>query len=140
LVEHLERARVQTTRARTIELLGGASLDDDHVDAGQRELGSEHQTGRTAADHHHRMRLVHAHLHVRGAHFQHTKGPCGKPPSSRYAGCRRGCYFWKRRAPSAAKSRMERITCSLATPPTPCQQTTLRTPASCSSSIFSMHP
>ena len=49
LVEDLERAGVQATGAPAVELLGGPTFDDhDLVDACQRQLGRQHQTGRTA--------------------------------------------------------------------------------------------
>jgi hypothetical protein len=43
LTEHLDRAGVPTTGARAVEVLVGAPFDDDDIDAGQRQLGGEHQ-------------------------------------------------------------------------------------------------
>ena len=60
LVEHLDRARVQTTSTRSVEVLARASFDDDDVDPGQCQLGRQHQPGRTAACDHHCM-LGHRH-------------------------------------------------------------------------------
>ena len=55
LVEDLDRARVQAARARAGEVLVGAPLDDRDVDPRQRQLGRQHQPGRTASGDHHRM-------------------------------------------------------------------------------------
>ena len=55
LVEHLDRARVQTAGTRAVEILVGASLDDDDVDPRQRQLGRQHQPGRATARDDHRM-------------------------------------------------------------------------------------
>ena len=69
-----------------------------------------------------------------GVHCQHIKGPCGKPPCVTVRWCLDGAVSApKRGATSSAKSCIERRTCSSATPPTPIQHTTLRTPASCNS-------
>jgi hypothetical protein len=55
LVEHLDRACVQTTRARARELLVRTPLDDRYVDARERELGRQHEAGRSAAGDHYLM-------------------------------------------------------------------------------------
>ena len=59
LIEHLDRAGVQTAGARAVEVLAGAPFDDDDVDARQRQLARQHQPRRTAAGDHHRMRHAH---------------------------------------------------------------------------------
>ena len=59
LVEHLDGAGVQAPGSRSVELLTGASFDDDDVDPRQRQLGRQHQSRRTASGDHHRM-LGHA--------------------------------------------------------------------------------
>src|SRR5581483_6421896 len=48
LVEHLDRARVQSARPRAFELAGSAPLDDEDVGSRELELGSQHHPGRTA--------------------------------------------------------------------------------------------
>ena len=55
LIEHLDGAGVQTAGARAVELLTGASFDDDDVDPRQRQLARQHQPGRAAAGDDHRM-------------------------------------------------------------------------------------
>ena len=55
LIEHLDGAGVQTAGARSVELLIGASFDDDDVDPRQRQLARQHQPGRAASCDHHRM-------------------------------------------------------------------------------------
>ena len=55
LIEHLDGARMQTARARAVEVLAGAPLDDGDVDARQRQLGRQHQPRRTASRDHHCM-------------------------------------------------------------------------------------
>jgi hypothetical protein len=55
LIEHFDRAGVQTAGARAVDILTGASFDDDDVDPGQRQLARQHQPGRAAACDHHRM-------------------------------------------------------------------------------------
>ena len=55
LIEHLDGAGVQTPGSRSVELLAGASFDDDDVDPRQRQLARQHQPGRAAAGDHHRM-------------------------------------------------------------------------------------
>ena len=55
LIEHLDGAGVQTAGARAVELLTGASFDDDDVDPRQRQLARQHQPGRAASCDHHRM-------------------------------------------------------------------------------------
>ena len=55
LIEDLDRARVQTSRSRAIEVLIGAALDDDDVDSRQRQLRRQHQPGRSATGDHHRV-------------------------------------------------------------------------------------
>src|SRR5205807_2332087 len=60
LIEDLDGARVQSTRARAGEVLAGAPLDNGNVDARQRQLARQHQPRRTAPGDHHRM-LGHRH-------------------------------------------------------------------------------
>ena len=55
LIEHLDGAGVQTPGSRSVEILTGASFDDDDVDPRQRQLARQHQPGRTASGDHHRM-------------------------------------------------------------------------------------
>ena len=49
LVEHLDRAGMQPARPRSVDILVGASLDDDDVDPRQRQLTSQHQPGRASS-------------------------------------------------------------------------------------------
>ena len=60
LIEHLDRARVQTACARAGEVLVGAPLDNGDVDPRQRQLGRQHQPRRTSSGDHHRV-LGHRH-------------------------------------------------------------------------------
>ncbi len=53
LIEHLDRARMQTACARAGEILVRAPLDDGYVDPRQRELGRQHHPRRTASSDHH---------------------------------------------------------------------------------------
>jgi hypothetical protein len=55
LVEHLDRARLQTACTRASEFLVCAPLDDCDVDAGQRQLARQHQPSRATARYHHSM-------------------------------------------------------------------------------------
>ena len=55
LIEHLDGAGVQTPGSRAVDLLVGASFDDDDVDPRQRQLARQHQPGRAASRDHHRM-------------------------------------------------------------------------------------
>ena len=55
LVEHLDGAGVKTPGPRAVEVLTGASFDDDDVDPRQRQLARQHQPGRAASCDHHRM-------------------------------------------------------------------------------------
>jgi hypothetical protein len=62
LIHHFDRAGVQTTRARPLDLLVDAPFDNRGVDPRQRQLRRQHQARRAAArDHHimfcHRRRL-----------------------------------------------------------------------------------
>ena len=61
LIENLDGAREQPPGALTGELLIGAPLDDDRVDARQRQFTRQHQPCRTAAGDDHRM-LGNTHL------------------------------------------------------------------------------
>ena len=63
LIEHLDRACVQTTGARADELLAGAPLDNGDVDPRLRQLARQHQPRRTARGDLHRM-LGHRHAPV----------------------------------------------------------------------------
>ena len=49
LIEYLHGASVQTTGSRAVEILIGASFDDDNIDPRQRQLGRQHQPGRAAS-------------------------------------------------------------------------------------------
>jgi hypothetical protein len=51
LVEHLDGARVEAARARAVEQVRRAPLDDDDVDAREREFAREHETSRAASRH-----------------------------------------------------------------------------------------
>jgi hypothetical protein len=55
LIQHLDRARVQTAGARPGQLLGGAPLDDRDVHARQRQLARQHQPRWTSSSDHHGM-------------------------------------------------------------------------------------
>ena len=55
LVENLDGPRVQAARARAGDVLIGAPLDNDDVDARQRQLARQHQARRPASGNHHRM-------------------------------------------------------------------------------------
>ena len=55
LIEHLDRARMQTACARAGEVLARAPLDDGDVDPRQRQLARQHQPRRTSSGDHHRM-------------------------------------------------------------------------------------
>ena len=47
LIEHLDGAGVKTPGPRSVDILIGASFDDDDVDPRQRQLARQHQSGRT---------------------------------------------------------------------------------------------
>src|SRR4029079_5713731 len=55
LIEHLDRARMQTACARAGEVLAGAPLDNGDVDPQERELPRQHQPRRASSSDHHRM-------------------------------------------------------------------------------------
>jgi hypothetical protein len=55
LIEHLDGAGVKTPGSRSVDILTGASFDDDDVDPCQRQLARQHQPGRAASRDHHRM-------------------------------------------------------------------------------------
>ena len=55
LIEHLDGAGVKTPGSRSVDILVGASFDDDDVDPRQRQLARQHQPGRTASCDHHRV-------------------------------------------------------------------------------------
>ena len=55
LIEHLDGAGVQTAGSRAVEILTGASFDDDDVDPRQRQLARQHQPGRATSCDHHRV-------------------------------------------------------------------------------------
>jgi plasmid stability protein len=77
LIEHFDRAGVETAGSRSVELLAGAPLDDDDIDPRQRQLGRQHQPGRATTRDHNRV-LGHRHsatsrlvvLAVCSAHMQ----------------------------------------------------------------------
>jgi len=69
LIEHLDRARMQTAGTRAGEVLVGTPLDNGNVHARQRQLARQHQPGRTSSGDHHRM-LGHRHT------------PAGSTPTS----------------------------------------------------------
>ena len=103
-IQRLDRADVQTAGAGAIEILCGASLDDDDIGTGQRQLGSQHQARRTATRDHHRMlsrktrghptppdsRALREVREVAGAHPDHDPVACGKSPIVVR------CGWWKR--------------------------------------------
>jgi hypothetical protein len=60
LIKHLDGAGVKTPGSRSVDILTGASFDDDDVDPRQRQLARQHQPGRTSSCDHHRM-LGHRH-------------------------------------------------------------------------------
>ena len=53
LVEHLERAGVEPPGPPSVELLVGPTLDDEDVDPRERQLGRQHQPGRSPSRDHH---------------------------------------------------------------------------------------
>ncbi len=55
LIEHLDGAGVKASGSRSVEMLTGASFDDDDLDPRQRQLARQHQPGRTSTCDHHRM-------------------------------------------------------------------------------------
>lgn len=62
LIEDFDGACVQTAGARSDEVLAGAPFDDGNVNAGnvnagQRQLACQHQSGRTSSSDHYRMPL-----------------------------------------------------------------------------------
>ena len=58
LIEHLDGAGVKTAGSRSVDILIGASFDDDDVDPRQRQLARQHQPGRAASCDHHRMSVI----------------------------------------------------------------------------------
>jgi hypothetical protein len=68
LIENLDRACVQTARARAGEVLAGAPFDDGNIDTRQRQLARQHQSCRTSSDDHHRMVGL-RHIPLGSAHF-----------------------------------------------------------------------
>jgi len=67
LIKHLDGAGVKTPGSRSVEILTGASFDDDDVDPRQRQLARQHQPGRAASCDHHRM-------------FGHRRSPANAAP------------------------------------------------------------
>ena len=63
LVQHLDRACVQTARPRGLDLLSQAPLDDGHVNPCECQFGRQHHPCRTTSGDHHRM-LGHTHTPV----------------------------------------------------------------------------
>ncbi len=55
LIQHLDGAGVKTAGSRSVDLLTGASFDDDDVDPRQRQLARQHQPSRTTSCDHHRV-------------------------------------------------------------------------------------
>lgn len=55
LIEHLDGAGVKSPGSRSVEVLAGATFDDDDVDPRQRQLARQHQPGRAASCGHHCM-------------------------------------------------------------------------------------
>jgi hypothetical protein len=55
LIEHLDGAGVKPASSRSVDILTGASFDDDDLDPRQRQLARQHQPGRPASCDHHRM-------------------------------------------------------------------------------------
>jgi hypothetical protein len=84
LIENLDGAGVQTTRARAGQVLAGAPLDNDNVHARQHQLARQHQPGRTTSSDHHLM-LGHSHTPIRTAQLRLSVGSglgrrfCGTP-------------------------------------------------------------
>jgi hypothetical protein len=64
LIQHFDRARVQTAGARAIEILTRAAFDDHNVDPRQCQLAGQHHPGRAATGDHHRV-LGHASVSAR---------------------------------------------------------------------------
>ena len=60
---------MKTPASGSVEILTGASFDDDDVDPRQRQLARQHQPGRTASCDHHRM-------------FGHRRSPANAVPDS----------------------------------------------------------
>jgi len=79
LIENLEGARVQSTRARAGQILVGTTLDDRDVDSRQRQLARQHQSRRTATDDHHRMFGHPKSWFEMIAKFELGGGTCRKP-------------------------------------------------------------
>jgi hypothetical protein len=77
LIEHLDRARMQTAGARAGEVLRGAPLDDGNVDMRQRQLAGEHQAGGAAAGDQYRVFAERLH---------HPDQRSAEGPASREAG------------------------------------------------------
>ena len=84
LIEHLDGARVQAARARADEILARAPLDDGDVDARQRELARQHQSGRTASGDHHRM------FGHRDTIIRMTRPTCARDPYDNNNACIHG--------------------------------------------------
>ena len=61
LVQHLDRAGVQTSGPRAFELDAGASLDDEDIGPRQRQLRRQHHPRWTSSGNHHSM-LGHTHF------------------------------------------------------------------------------
>jgi hypothetical protein len=55
LIKQLDCAGVKTPGSRSVEILTGASFDDDDIDPRQRQLARQHQPGRTSPRDYHRM-------------------------------------------------------------------------------------
>ena len=65
LIEHLDGAGVKPAGTRSIDVLIGASFDDDDVDPRQRQLARQHQPGRPSSRDHYRV-LCYRHAVVGG--------------------------------------------------------------------------
>jgi hypothetical protein len=84
LVENLDRARVQTTGARAVELLTGAPLDDRDIHLCQRQLRRQHHAGRTSAGDQDRMHSLppsSVGFRLRPAILRHFGGLVSSPPT-----------------------------------------------------------
>jgi hypothetical protein len=94
LVEHLDRARVETARPATVDVRARPPLDDHHVRTDEGQLSCQHHPGRPAAgdDHGVLVRPTHPTLPLlvgpwpapAKGHVQHDSCVCGKPHAARY--------------------------------------------------------
>jgi hypothetical protein len=90
LIEHLDRARVQTAGARAGQVLPGAPLDDGDVDARQRQLARQHQPRRSSSGDHHRM-------------LGHSRTPSGSAVDATRSSRARSRALWRTAGDYAAR-------------------------------------